>query len=127
MFRELRILALIPARSGSKGLPGKNVLNFSGKPLIEWSISAAKHANYIDDVLVSTDSQNIADIAKNAGANVPFLRPFELSTADASIVDVIKHVWKTYLTSDGKNFDYVVLLQPTSPLRDSSHIVSANE
>jgi CMP-N,N'-diacetyllegionaminic acid synthase len=127
MFREYSLLALIPARSGSQGLPGKNIMNFGGKPLIEWSILGAKNANYIDDVLVSTDSLNIADIAKDAGANVPFLRPDDLSTADASMIDVVKHVWKSYFALDGKNFDYVVLLQPTSPLRDSSHIVSAIE
>ena len=127
MFREFSILALIPARSGSQGLPGKNIMNFGGKPLIQWSISAAKHANYIDDVLVSTDSHKIANIAKNAGATVPFFRPTELATGDASMIDVIKHVWENYFASDGKNFDYIVLLQPTSPLRDSSHIVLAIE
>ena len=125
MFCEHSLLALIPARLGSKGLPGKNIMNCAGKPLIEWSISAAKHVNFIDDVLVSTDSEKIADIAKNAGASVPFLRPNEFATDDASGLDVIRHSLENHLTPNGDYFDYVVLLQPTSPLRTSSHIISA--
>lgn len=127
MFRKCSLLALIPARSSSKGLPDKNILNCAGKPLIEWSISAAKDVNIFDDVIVSTDSVKIADLARHAGASVPFLRPDELATDDASIVDVVKHAWENHLAPNGEYFDYVVLLQPTSPLRTSFHIISAIE
>ena len=127
MFSKRSLLALIPARSGSKGLPDKNIVKCAGKPLIELTISAAKNVNFIDDVLVSTDSEKIADIATNAGASVPFLRPDELATDDASIINVVKHAWENHLASNGRNFDYVVLLQATSPLRVSSHIISAIE
>jgi CMP-N,N'-diacetyllegionaminic acid synthase len=127
MFLDCSVLALIPARSGSKGLPGKNIMNFAGKPLIEWTISAAKSVHYLDDIIVSTDSSKIADISKDAGALVPFLRPDELAKSESSMVDVIKHAWTNHLTSDGKNFDLIVLLQPTSPLRESSHIIAAIE
>ena len=125
MFCEYSLLALIPARLGSKGLPGKNIINCAGKPLINWSISAAKNVDFFDDVLVSTDSVKIADLARHAGASVPFLRPDEFATDDASILNVVKHAWENHLAPNGDYFDYVVLLQPTSPLRTSSHIISA--
>jgi len=125
MFHDNSVLAVIPARSGSKGLPGKNILNFAGKPLIEWTIASAKRVSYLDDIFVSTDSSEIADISKAAGAIVPFLRPDELAKGDSSMLDVIKHVWTNHVTSEGKNFDFIVLLQPTSPLRESSHIIAA--
>jgi CMP-N,N'-diacetyllegionaminic acid synthase len=125
MFNDFSLLALIPARSGSKGLIDKNILQCAGKPLIEWSISAAKDVDFFDDVIVSTDSEIIATIARNAGASVPFIRPEELASDDASIISVIKHAWKNHRTFDGKSFDYIVLLQPTSPLRDVLHINSA--
>jgi len=127
MFNEHSLLALIPARDGSKGLVGKNTMDCAGRPLIEWSISAAQNVNFFDDVLVSTDSKKIADIAINAGASVPFLRPDELAKDSASMLDVVKHTWKNYLDSNGKNFDYIVVLQATSPLRTASHILSAIE
>ena len=127
MFHKYSLLALIPARSGSKGLPDKNIMKCAGKPLINWSISAAKNVNFFDDVIVSTDSVKIADLARHAGASVPFLRPDEFATDDASIVDVVKHAWENHLAPNGEFFDYVVLLQPTSPLRTSFHIVSAIE
>jgi len=125
MFCEHSLLALIPARLGSKGLPDKNIINCAGKPLINWSISAAKNVDFFDDVLVSTDSVKIADLARQAGASVPFLRPDEFATDDASILNVVKHAWENHLAPNGDYFDYVVLLQPTSPLRTSSHIISA--
>lgn len=125
MYENSSLLALIPARGGSKGLPNKNILECAGKPLIQWTISAALDVNLIDDVLVSTDSVEIAEIAKRAGASVPFLRPKELATDDSSIVDSIKHAWKNHLDSRGRRYDYVVLLQPTSPLRTAAHIKNA--
>lgn len=125
MYERFSLLALIPARGGSKGLPNKNILECAGKPLIEWSISAAKNVNFIDDVLVSTDSEAIASVSKRAGASVPFLRPDELATDDSSMLDAVKHAWENHLNANGEHFDYLVLLQPTSPLRTSAHINDA--
>lgn len=127
MYKNISLLALIPARGGSKGLPNKNILDCAGKPLIEWTITAAKNGNYIDDVLVSTDSEAIAAVAKRAGASVPFLRPNQLATDDSSMLEVAKHAWENHLNAKGEHFDYVVLLQPTSPLRTSDHINDAIE
>jgi len=125
MYDGFSLLALIPARAGSKGLPNKNIISCAGKPLIEWSISAAKNVSYIDDVVVSTNSNQIAEVACFAGASVPYLRPEELSTDESSILDVVSHTWKNHLDTQGKHFDYVVLLQPTSPLRTSENISNA--
>lgn len=121
------MLALIPARSGSKGLPNKNLLDCAGKPLIEWTISAALGAGAIDDVLVSTDANDIAAVSRRAGASVPFLRPADLAGDESSMLDVIRHAWETHVAADGGRFDYIVLLQPTSPLRTSAHIDEAVE
>lgn len=125
MYAEFSILALIPARGGSKGLPNKNILECAGKPLIEWTISAALDVSLIDDVLVSTDSVDIATVAKRAGASVPFLRPDELATDDSSMLDSVKHAWESHRDAKGRPYDYLVLLQPTSPLRTSAHIYDA--
>jgi CMP-N,N'-diacetyllegionaminic acid synthase len=113
-----KILAIIPARSGSKGLPGKNIKVMCGKPLIVWSILAAKECSYIDEVMVSTDSPQIADISTKAGAEAPFLRPINLASDISTSFDVVKHVIHTYKSNCDKEFDYVVLLEPTSPLRE---------
>jgi CMP-N-acetylneuraminic acid synthetase len=125
MYNDFSLLALIPARGGSKGLPNKNILECAGKPLIEWSIAAAKNANFIDDVLVSTDSKAIAAVSKLAGASVPFLRPNELTTDDSSMLEAVKHAWENCVNAKGEHFDYVVLLQPTSPLRTAAYISDA--
>lgn len=125
MYEGFSLLALIPARGGSKGLPNKNILDCGGKPLIEWSICAAKNVNFIDDVLVTTDSEAIAAASKRAGASIPFLRPNELASDDSSMLEVVKHAWEKHMDAKGKHFDYVVLLQPTSPLRTSRHINDA--
>ena len=92
----MRILALITARGGSKRLPGKNIRSLGGKPLIVWSINIAKDIAEVVDILVSTDDTEIAEIAKNAGALVPWLRPSELATDTASSVDVFLHALKWY-------------------------------
>ena len=127
MFRNHSLLALIPARSGSKGLPDKNITNCAGKPLIEWSILAAKKVKFFDDVVVSTDSEKIADIATHAGASVPFLRPNKLAKDESSVIDVANHAWSNHLRPNGERFDYIVLLLPTSPLRTSGQLISAIE
>lgn len=127
MIEGKTVLAVIPARGGSKRLPRKNCMLLHEKPLIVYSIEAARRSSYIDEVVVSTDDEEIANIASQAGASVPFLRPAELSTDEASSVDVVVHALKYYQEQERKFFDYVVLLQPTSPLRTASHIDQAFE
>jgi len=117
-----KILALIPARGGSKGLPRKNILPICGKPLIAWSIEKGLKSKLVDTLLVSTDSKEIADVAVAAGAYVPFLRPPELATDRASTYDAIRHALTFLEENEGKTFDYVVLLEPTSPLREDDDI-----
>ena len=127
MYADVSLLAFIPARGGSKGLPNKNILECAGRPLIEWTISAAKAVGFIDDVLVSTDSQEIAAVSRRAGASVPFLRPNALATDDASLLDALKHAWENHATASSKRYNYLVVLQPTSPLRTAAHIGAAIE
>ena len=121
MYKGKRILALIPARGGSKGLPNKNILPFCGKPLIAWSIGQAKESRFIDTVVVSTDSPGIARVAQKFGAEVPFLRPRKISGASASTIDAVLHAVGD-LEEKGRSFDIVVLLQPTSPLRKGDDV-----
>ncbi|WP_026894332.1 cytidylyltransferase domain-containing protein [Clostridiisalibacter paucivorans] len=118
----MRNLAIIPARSGSKGLKDKNIKLLSGKPLLAYTIEAARESGLFGEIMVSTDSQEYADIAKQWGANVPFLRSNELSNDTASSWDVVKEVIEGYKNL-GTEFDTVVLLQPTSPLRTSNDII----
>lgn len=123
MIDGKRVLAIVPARGGSKRLPRKNALDFCGKPLIGWSIDAAKQSQYVDEVFVSTDDQEIADIAWEYEIDVPELRPAHLASDTATTVDVLLDVLDKY----GSEFDVLVLLQPTSPLRDADHIDEALE
>ncbi len=117
----MRILVLIPARSGSKRLPGKNIRTLGGKPLIVWSIDVAKNVPNICDILVSTDDVAIATVCKEAGAYVPWLRPTELATDAARSVDVALHALDWYEATKGQ-VDGLLLLQPTSPFRSRSTI-----
>jgi N-acylneuraminate cytidylyltransferase len=126
MINNKRVIAIIPARGGSKRLPRKNVLPLAGKPLIVWSIEAALASAYIDKTIVSTDDYEIAEISKAAGASVPFMRPPELASDTASSTDVVMHVLD-YLDSQNDHYDYIMLLQPTSPLRTSNDIDAALE
>jgi len=112
----MRILALIPARGGSKRLPGKNIKLLGGKPLINWTIDVAQEIPEICEILVSTDAPEIALVAKEAGANVPWLRPEFLSTDQATSVDVALHALDWYEAENGV-VDGLLLLQPTSPFR----------
>jgi CMP-N-acetylneuraminic acid synthetase len=121
MINGKTVIAIIPARGGSKGLPGKNIRLIAGKPLIAWSIDKARKSRYLDEILVSTDSEEIASVSREAGANVPFLRPAELATDRASSYDVIRHAL-AYHRERGREFDYVVLLEPTSPLREDDDV-----
>jgi len=125
MHSPKKILALIGARKGSKGLKNKNILEFAGKPLISWTIEASLRSKYIDHTLVSTDGENIARIAKAVGADVPFLRPARLATDKALIGDVLRHALLWLKENQGKTYDYLMLLQPTSPLRTTRHIDEA--
>lgn len=122
MINGKRVLALIPARGGSKGLPRKNIRPMCGKPLIAWSIEKAKLSKYLDMVLVTTDSQEIADIARQYGAYVPFLRPPELATDRSTTYDAVRHALAYLETNEEKIFDYIVLLEPTSPLREDDDV-----
>lgn len=113
---EEKILAIIPARSGSKGLKDKNIKDLNGKPLIAHTIEVAKKSNLFSDIIVSTDSERYAEISRKYGAIVPFLRSEELSSDTASSTDVILDVLKK-MEDLGKKYDSFILLQPTSPLR----------
>lgn len=123
---KYKILAIIPARAGSKGLPKKNSMVLNGKPLISWTIDAALDSSVFSQVVVSTDCPKLAEIANQCGANVPFLRPASLSTDSALTSDVIIHALE-HFKCRGSEFDIVVLLQPTSPLRTSDDILRALE
>jgi CMP-N,N'-diacetyllegionaminic acid synthase len=127
MINNLSILAIVPARGGSKGLPRKNVKNFCGKPLINWTIEAGQKSKYIDNLIVSSDDLEISDTAISAGAEVPFVRPLDLSTDQTKTIDVLLHAYNTYTQLVNKNFDLVVLLEPTSPLRRVDDIDNAIE
>lgn len=120
-------LTIIPARGGSKGLPGKNIRLLHGKPLIAYSIEASLKSKYRSEVIVSTDSVEIAEVSKSFGAQVPFMRPSHLSGDEAKTVDVLKHAVECYEQHLGKELSYVMLLQPTSPLRLSTDIDQAVE
>lgn len=121
----MKTLYLIPARGGSKGIPRKNIKDFAGKPLIAHAISHALEAGADKtDICVSTDSEEIAEVARNAGASVPFIRPAEFSGDTASSRDVMIHALDWY-ESHGVHYERLVLLQPTSPLRTAADITSA--
>lgn len=121
------MLAIIPARGGSKGLPNKNIRLFCGKPLIAYTIEAALNSESISRVIVSTDSQEIADISKCYGAEVPFLRPAHLSTDTSSQYDAVVHLICELKKGDNFSDEDIIILQPTSPLRTSRHIDEAIE
>jgi len=122
---DARLLAVIPARGGSKGLPGKNTRPFAGLPLIAHSILFAKLCPEIDRCIVSTDSPEIAEVAGQYGADVPFLRPSELAQDDTPIEPVIRHALSTVEGLDRVKYPYVLLLEPTSPLRLPEDVAGA--
>lgn len=122
----MRNLAIIPARSGSKGLKDKNIKDLNGKPLMAYSIEAAVRSGMFDAVMVSTDSEQYAEIAKSSGAEVPFLRSERTSTDSASSWDMVWEVLENY-SGIGREFDTFMLLQPTSPLRSAEDILNAYE
>ena len=121
----MRNLAIISARSGSKGLPDKNIKPLLGKPLLAYSIDAAMESGCFDEVMVSTDSPRYAEIAETWGANVPFLRSEATSSDTASSWDMVEEVLNNYKSLLDREFDTFCLLQPTSPLRTAEDIKSA--
>ncbi len=125
MMSNHKCLAVIPARGGSKGLPGKNIRLLHGKPLIQYSIEAALNSGCADEVVVTTDSEEIAHVSGQAGAAVPFIRPAELATDEAKSIDVLKHAVEFYEQTQNQCFDVIMLLQPTSPLRNAMDIKEA--
>lgn len=125
-MKKNRYLAIIPARAGSKRIPGKNTKSLGGQPLIGWTIKAAKNSNSFVDILVSTDCEVTAKISKKAGALVPWLRPDELSSDTAKSTDVIAHATKWYEKEFGC-IEAVMMLQPTSPFRTHKSIQEAIE
>ncbi len=120
----MKILALIPARGGSKGVPGKNIKLLAGRPLIEYTIAAAGKSRLLNDIVVSTDSPDIARIAEKAGAEVPFMRPAHLALDNTPTVEVAAHAIDL-LHEAGRDYDAVCLLQPTCPFRVNGFIDQA--
>ncbi|WP_126428726.1 cytidylyltransferase domain-containing protein [Brevibacillus marinus] len=117
MIQGKTVLAVIPARGGSKGVPRKNIRQLAGKPLIAWTIEAAQQSAYLDRIVVSTEDEEIAEVARQYGAEIPFLRPRELAQDDTPGIDPVLHAVECL-----PFYDFVVLLQPTSPLREASDI-----
>jgi CMP-N-acetylneuraminic acid synthetase len=124
MFHDKKIVAVIPARAGSKGIPNKNIVDVNGNPLIVYTINAALESRYIDRIYVSTDSIEIADVCRAHGVEVESLRPQYLATDEAKTIDVLRYTLHS-LQSQNEIYDYVVLLQPTQPLRSCVHIDEA--
>ena len=127
MYKNFKILALIPARGGSKGIPKKNIKLLAGKPLIVYSIESAQQSNYIDRVIVSTDSEEIAEVARSTNAEVPFLRPAEISQDLTPDTPVFEHCLQWLKEKENFIPDIIVHLRPTGPLRTSQEIDEAIE
>ena len=123
MIDKKKILAIIPARGGSKGIPQKNIVDLAGKPLIQWTIEAAKNSKYIDRLIVSSDDKEIINVAVKSGAEAPFVRPEELAKDETSGIEPVLHA----IEFINDHYDYIIVLQPTSPLRLSLHINEALE
>lgn len=126
MYNNKKILCIIPARGGSKRLPGKNIKLLNGVPLIGCAIRAAKGSHYIDKTIVSTDDEAIARVAREQGADVPFMRSAELASDTASTLPVLQHA-VTFFEEKGERFDLIVLIQPTVPGIEAGDIDAAVE
>ena len=126
MYQGKKILALIPARGGSKGIKDKNIIDLCGKPLIAYSIECGLQSKYIDSVVVTTDSEKIAEVSRQYGARVPFLRPAEYAQDTSTTLVAVLHAIRT-LEEMGETYDTHVLLQPTQPLRTSEDVDKAIE
>ncbi len=126
MINGKSVIAIVPARGGSKGLPEKNIKELAGKPLIAWTIEAAQRSRYVDRIIVSTDDDEIADVSKRFGAEVPFKRPAELAEDSAKMIEVVINCVR-FLEAEDQPRDIIALLQPTSPLRTTGDIDGAIE
>lgn len=124
-MKDYKIITIITARGGSKGLPGKNIKKLNKLPLINYTINAALKSNYVSKVILSTDSQKIAKVGKIAGAEVPFIRPKKLAGDTSHHPDVVKHAVKFVEKKEKMKFEYVIMLQPTSPFRTEKHLDEA--
>lgn len=120
MIDQHRVLAVIPARGGSKGLPGKNIRPVDGKPLLAWTVDAARGSRRVDRLVLSSDDDSIISAARDCGCDVPFRRPPALASDLATSIDVVLHALDQI-----PGYDVVVLLQPTSPLRSAADIDAA--
>jgi CMP-N-acetylneuraminic acid synthetase len=120
-----RVLGIITARGGSKGIPGKNVIKLGQKPLIQYTVEAAKASKLLDRFILSTDCDIIARVAMDSGCEVPFMRPVALAHDTSAHMDCIKHALQTLSDREGYNADFVMILQPTSPFRTAEDIDSA--
>ena len=122
----MRVLAIIPARGGSKGVPGKNIKLLGGKPLLQYTLESANESQLLTRVILSSDDASIIATAEALGLEVPFIRPANLATDQAKSIEVVQHAVQ-YLEEKGKFFDAVCLLQPTSPFREKGFIDAAIE
>nr|MBC8413335.1 acylneuraminate cytidylyltransferase family protein [bacterium] len=123
-YKGKRVLGLIPARGGSKGLPHKNIRPMAGKPLIAWTIEAVLASKLLDRAVVNTDDEEIAGVARDFGAEIPFMRPADLAGDATPMIDVVSHAIEI-LRNAGDSYDYLALFEPTSPLRKAGDIDNA--
>ena len=126
MFEGKTVLAVIPARGESKGIPGKNIKPLCGHPLIAYTVSAARKSKYVDSVIVTTDSEEIAEVAKKYGAEIPFMRPESLAADTSKTIEALVHARDT-MVNLGREHDVIILMQPTSPLRRAEDADAAIE
>lgn len=122
MYKNKKVLGIITARGGSKGIPGKNIKPLAGKPLIAYTIEAAKQSKLLTRTIISTDYEDIALVSKKYGGDVPFMRPAEFAQDKSTSIDVIKHAITWLKENQKEEYDYVMILQPTSPLRRAEDI-----
>lgn len=122
MYKDKKILAVITARGGSKGIPRKNIKDLCGKPLIAYTIKAAKASKYLTRCIVSTDDKEIADISRKFDADVPFIRPEEFAQDESTSMEVVRHALSWLSENKDEYYDYLMILQPTSPLRTAEDI-----
>jgi CMP-N,N'-diacetyllegionaminic acid synthase len=122
----VKVLGLIPARGGSKGIPGKNLKELAGKPLLQWTVESAQASAVLDRLVLTTEDPRIAALGEQLGVDVPFLRPKDIASDTAAMIDVVLHAVHA-LAEEGYHPDALVLLQPTSPLRTAEHLRAAIE
>ena len=122
MYKNKKILAVITARGGSKSIPKKNIKKLAGKPLIAYTIEAAKKSRFLTRTIVSTDYENIAEVSRRYNADVPFLRPQKYAQDKSTSMEVVQHALSWLQENKNEKYDYLMILQPTSPLRISEDI-----